>query len=1539
MKYHTTLSTIVISLFVLLCFSLTVLFCVFVLSVQSPGYLIADQIISHIDNSSDFSVSFSSIDRNISSRTVINGISLDYKDENILYADKITIYQGPLSLVWFFLTGAGRVETDVTGLRVTLDPLLEDGSKGSSSSMSIEDVNRLIQSVESYDAVLSQMAFYNLSYSINIEDFSLRMGSGLTFENLRMNLSLNEGLELDSFVFSAPSAGISLADAAVSADNISLSLSKDVSGYRTRFSIDRFSGWYQDISLDAENTALTLDFESFASLDLMHLPLGLSASSISLEAADWQAGAQRLSASTDAEGGDIVLIGLSLASPNLSASAPRTEINLVQTGEGYTVSFALPSGPELRLADPSVDVAAGSVSGSVSLTGVMSWDVSLTDTFVSGLDGLTKGLYSSARISNLTLSGQANDTARYIEAGIDVTGGSSADFFDGTELSGMVSLLFEEGSLSDASINVSSLQFRRLSAPVTASVIYSQQALDGYISYSDSVLLSFSSEGGRTAELAVSSLSLGEFAPLLELWAPVVSSYIDEETFLNGSLEFSYSFDNGFDSTLFGSLAVSGIRFNQYRFNFASSLSSTINDERASIDYFTITTEWLRLSYSGDINFRTQLPEGSLSLEMTGSGARLLNIDFSLDSDSEYLLNAYIPRFTNSYLRGSINWANEGMITSSGELRSGSTVYPFELVFDLNNADFQLNSAGLDVSIDFSQYLNIEISFTNFTLPTISPRSTVNSSIDGRFTYSFDLAAQSYYGRTEGFVIRSAGLIASRPDISFDLYLDNTEVRLDNILVSDSFTPLSGSAVYRIGERNFALTLGNRNERANLSLLLHSGDYSGILVLDNLSLDRFGLAGTVLNTSLTGRGESSADFSFSGTVYLTSTTESQYDYSLSADVTLTERGVDCENITYSTDELTVSGSLLSYDTQTGRMTMSAMMRLDKANRDRVYPVSAQAELEFTLEPHDTIIEAVTAVISDLDNLTVSGRIRLPYLDIDSSCYMSDRVIDISLTGPRIEFAGNLISGSADLSLGSIDVTLSGNDIVSGHIYGTVSTDNLDLHLDQINFNLGALNWLYSIPLVTFDNPSWVYGDFVIYGSLDDTHIYGQGGSHGFDMRVWWVENAYLHIGDTQVTVVDNHATTSMTPVVVVDEDNGDLHRGFAVAQAQLSNADIIDFYDVEVWVPEGETIYVRVPVYSQNFQIKGDVSGYFRIYSDLSKNYLSGDLTLYNAVFSMGMDELPHWWGASRFEVRNEYDVTLMDNCSFVLPLSEQPIVRAYANENTGFHFLYDSQTHERAFNGSLSFRSGEIYYFQKSFFITEGSIDFPSSGADMSAMRLNFRARLRSYNSDGEKVDIYLVLNNSTIDNLNPIFESSPQMSTEEIMSVLGASILPSSSYGSTGLASVASLVTSGVDVLNRMGIINTSSYADLGPVVRDSLGIDIFSVKTNILENFILNTMLSPSGFSYSPLATYLDNTSIYIGKYLTGGLYLQAMVYLQAVDPSYNDNSFLSDDLSLDIEISLEWDNPMGTFTLFTTPGNLTLHSFFDNIGIRYNNTINF
>ena len=232
-----------------------------------------------------------------------------------------------------------------------------------------------------------------------------------------------------------------------------------------------------------------------------------------------------------------------------------------------------------------------------------------------------------------------------------------------------------------------------------------------------------------------------------------------------------------------------------------------------------------------------------------------------------------------------------------------------------------------------------------------------------------------------------------------------------------------------------------------------------------------------------------------------------------------------------------------------------------------------------------------------------------------------------------------------------------------------------------------------------------------------------------------------------------------------------------------------------------------------------------------------------------------------------------------------------------------------------------------------------PGGGNALDTMRLNLRARLRDYTADGERVDIYLVLNNSSLSNISPTFESIPQLTQEEIMSILGSSILPSMAYGETSLGSIASLLTGGVDVLNRAGIINTSSYTDVSDVVRQSLGLDMFSMRTSMVENFILDAIFMNPSYTFSPIATYLNNTSMYFGKYIGSDFYLQAMISLEAIEAAYNPNPFLASDLSLDFELSLEWENPLGTITLFTNPSNLTPHSIMDNIGISYTRTWRF
>ena len=82
----------------------------------------------------------------------------------------------------------------------------------------------------------------------------------------------------------------------------------------------------------------------------------------------------------------------------------------------------------------------------------------------------------------------------------------------------------------------------------------------------------------------------------------------------------------------------------------------------------------------------------------------------------------------------------------------------------------------------------------------------------------------------------------------------------------------------------------------------------------------------------------------------------------------------------------------------------------------------------------------------------------------------------------------------------------------------------------------------------------------------------------------------------------------------------------------------------------------------------------------------------------------------------------------------------------------------------------------------------------------------------------------------------------------------------------------------------------------------------------------------------ASYLDGTTLYMGKYLTPDIYLEAMVHLAADRNNgvENTTSFLTSDLSLDTEISLEWENPLCTVQIFTQPSSLNAFEFFDTLG---------
>ena len=202
--------------------------------------------------------------------------------------------------------------------------------------------------------------------------------------------------------------------------------------------------------------------------------------------------------------------------------------------------------------------------------------------------------------------------------------------------------------------------------------------------------------------------------------------------------------------------------------------------------------------------------------------------------------------------------------------------------------------------------------------------------------------------------------------------------------------------------------------------------------------------------------------------------------------------------------------------------------------------------------------------------------------------------------------------------------------------------------------------------------------------------------------------------------------------------------------------------------------------------------------------------------------------------------------------------------------------------------------------------------------------------------------MRDASLTNFNPTFESSPAKDMKEIMNILGQNILPSTLYGNFSFSSVVSLVSASVDILSRLGVILPADTG-LQSSIRSSLGLDVFSLHTNILENLIYDTVSLASqtlSTELSPMAKYLDGTTLYMGKYLSPDVYLEGMVHLMADRTnSRKNNTFLAEDLLIDTEFSAEWTNELCTVKVFTKPVNLTLFDVIDNLGFSLTKRIVF
>ena len=261
--------------------------------------------------------------------------------------------------------------------------------------------------------------------------------------------------------------------------------------------------------------------------------------------------------------------------------------------------------------------------------------------------------------------------------------------------------------------------------------------------------------------------------------------------------------------------------------------------------------------------------------------------------------------------------------------------------------------------------------------------------------------------------------------------------------------------------------------------------------------------------------------------------------------------------------------------------------------------------------------------------------------------------------------------------------------------------------------------------------------------------------------------------------------------------------------------------------------------------------------------------------------------------------VTTGRGVEFLWPTDALPILRGFADVGEIVRITHRSSAGSYTVDGTVEIQGGEVFYFDRSFYIREGRMTFAEDETDFDPL-LTVDAEIREIGPDGP-IRIYLVSAERPLSEFTPQWRSDPALPEAEIIALLGGNVFVTEDGDPINL-SQAVLLTS--DFVSQFGIIRGFETS-----IRDALQLDLFSIRTQLFQNLIrgvLDQAQYPLDSDVPPLGQYLDNTTLFVGKYLGTDLFLELLVQLRGADPVAETTRSLAG-IAVESEVSLEWETP--------------------------------
>lgn len=250
------------------------------------------------------------------------------------------------------------------------------------------------------------------------------------------------------------------------------------------------------------------------------------------------------------------------------------------------------------------------------------------------------------------------------------------------------------------------------------------------------------------------------------------------------------------------------------------------------------------------------------------------------------------------------------------------------------------------------------------------------------------------------------------------------------------------------------------------------------------------------------------------------------------------------------------------------------------------------------------------------------------------------------------------------------------------------------------------------------------------------------------------------------------------------------------------------------------------------------------------------------------------------------------------------PFMRGVVAPQTFLSIFYDSETEEFELKSDINLRGGEISWLNRTFYMKEGRINLDEN-QDRVDPKITLRAETRERDENGSIVTIIMTANNEPLSTFSPHFSSSPAKSEKEIMELLGNVVSADSD-------NIASLAGAGGDSL-----IQSTIMKGIENTLRETLNFDIFSIRTNVLQNSVKYSMNRNNSNRQLSIGNFIDNSTVYMGKYFGSSIYVDSLLHWTYDENKNNEGETSSGDIVFQPEFGFEMTSPFVNIRIGVAP----------------------